>query len=101
MYTLYRDLVVMELKDPLLAVNCAKMLMTLPTIAHDFDLGWKLLTKGLQMAPNDLIVLKAVARVIFLSKRNVTIYIKLYFLCFFLCIYYCFMFFVFRLRTLL
>lgn len=62
----------MKPKNPLIIIACAKNLMTLPTIIHDSDLGKQLLIKGLQMAPKDLTVLKAVAQVIILSEKNVT-----------------------------
>lgn len=64
--------------DPLTVVNCARILMTLPKIVQDLSLGNELLAKGLQMAPKDLIVLRAVARVIIIfSRKNVTIILRL------------------------
>lgn len=60
--------------DPLTVVNCARILMSLPKIFQNLSLGKELLVKGLQMAPKDLIVLRAIARVIIIfSRKNVTI----------------------------
>lgn len=63
----------MEPKNPLIFVNCARILMTLPTISNDLNLVKQLLIKGLQIAPNDLTVLQAVVKVIILMGRNVSI----------------------------
>lgn len=54
----------MEPKDPLIVVNCAKTLMTLPYKVCDFNLGKQYLTKAFQMAPNDVTVLKAIENVV-------------------------------------
>lgn len=62
----------MKPKDPLIIVHLAEIVLTLPDITNDLNLGKELLLKGLKMAPNDLTVLKAVARVIILSQNNVT-----------------------------
>lgn len=61
----------MNTRDPLILVNCARILMSLPAVAHDLNAGKELLIQVLQMTPNDLIVLKAVTQVIILCKRNV------------------------------
>lgn len=69
-----RNYIGTEPGDPLKVVNCASILMSLPKIVQNLSLGKELLVKGLQMAPNDLIVLRAVARVIIcFSRKNVTI----------------------------
>ncbi|XP_027854457.1 uncharacterized protein LOC114133034 [Aphis gossypii] len=47
-------------KDPLLVVNCARILMTLPIMVRDFNLGKQYLTKAFEMAPNDPTVLRAI-----------------------------------------
>lgn len=54
----------MEPKDPLLLVNCAKTLMTLPAMVRNFNLGKQYLTTALKMAPNDKAVLEAVGKTI-------------------------------------
>lgn len=56
----FRFIINMEPKDPLLVVKCAKTLMTLPSRVRDFNLGKQYLTKALNMAPNDVTVLKAI-----------------------------------------
>jgi len=50
----------MDLKDPLLVVNCARILMTLPIMVCGFNLGKQYLTKAFEMAPNDPTVLRAI-----------------------------------------
>lgn len=61
----------MEPKDPHIVVKCARTLMTLPIMVRDFDLGKQYLTKALEMAPNDLTVLKAVTKAIEVYKEIV------------------------------
>lgn len=71
----FRKFLRIEFKDPLTIVNCARILMTLPETVQDLTLGKELLTIGLLMAPNDLIVLKHIAQVIIIvCKKNVTTY---------------------------
>ncbi|KAE9524018.1 hypothetical protein AGLY_015665 [Aphis glycines] len=50
----------MDPKDPLLVVNCARILMTLPIMVYRFNLGKQYLTKAFEMAPNDPTVLRAI-----------------------------------------
>lgn len=64
----------MEPKDPLLIVKCARTLMTLPAMVRDFTLGKKYLTKALEMASNDTVVLKAVTNTIEAYKSIVRFY---------------------------
>ncbi|VVC40331.1 Hypothetical protein CINCED_3A024167 [Cinara cedri] len=59
-----KTIISMEPKDPLLLVNCAKTIMTLPFMVRDFNLGKQYLTKALNMAPNDKAVLEAVEKTI-------------------------------------
>jgi len=63
----------MEPEDPLIVVNCARILTTLPGVVHDSNLIKQLLIKGLNIAPNDLIVLKAITRVIIINKKEVNL----------------------------
>lgn len=64
----------MEPKDPHIVVKCARTLMTLPIMVRDFDLGKLYLTKALEMAPNDLTVLKAVTKTVEVYKKIVRLY---------------------------
>lgn len=49
--------------------------MSLPDMIPDINYGKKLLLKGIQMAPNDLAVLKAITQAIIVCKKKV-IYIS-------------------------
>lgn len=60
----FRTIVSMDPKDPLLIIKCARVLMTLPTMVRDFDLGKQYLSKAFEMAPNDVTVLKAIEKTI-------------------------------------
>ncbi|XP_050062676.1 uncharacterized protein LOC114131742 isoform X2 [Aphis gossypii] len=55
-----KTLINMDPKDPLLVINCARILMTLPIMVCDFNLGKQYLTKAFEMAPNDPTVLQAI-----------------------------------------
>ncbi|XP_050434711.1 uncharacterized protein LOC126841936 [Adelges cooleyi] len=58
----------MDPEDPHLIVQCAKTLITLPYMVRDIQLGKEYLSRAIQMAPNDMTVLKAVTNVIEVSK---------------------------------
>jgi len=58
-------------KDPLLVVNCARTLMTLPIMVRDFNLGKQYLTKAYEMAPNDSTVLYAIENAV-QAYKNIT-----------------------------
>jgi hypothetical protein len=73
-----RTLVDIEPNDPLVVVNCGRILISLPNM-DVINYGMQLLLKGLQMAPNDLTVFKAIIRVIIINKKKV-IYISLLFM---------------------
>lgn len=63
----------MEPKDPLLIVGCARILMTLPIKARDFELGKKYLSKAIEMAPNDVAVLSSIEKTIAHYKQIVSL----------------------------
>lgn len=71
MYYNFRTIIDMDPKDPLLFVNCAKTIMTLPIMVRDFKLGKQYLTKALKMAPNDKAVFEAVEKTIVLYQEIV------------------------------
>lgn len=54
----------MKPKDPLIIVQCARTLMTLPNTVRDIKLGKKYLKSAVEMAPNDSVVLDAVKKAI-------------------------------------
>ncbi|XP_050544978.1 uncharacterized protein LOC126907616 isoform X2 [Daktulosphaira vitifoliae] len=58
----------MKPEDPHIVVKCARTLMTLPTMVRDIPLGKEFLNEALQMAPNDISVIKAVTNAIEVSK---------------------------------
>lgn len=60
----FRSIMNMEPKDPLIVVNCGNILMTLPNIVRDFNLGKQYLTKAFSMAPNDITVLNAIEKTV-------------------------------------
>ncbi|VVC40332.1 Hypothetical protein CINCED_3A016949 [Cinara cedri] len=60
-----------EPKNPLMLVQCARTLINLPIIVNDLNLTKKLLIQGLQISPNDLIVLQAIVKVIILMGKNI------------------------------
>lgn len=83
----------MEPNGPLIFVHCARILISLPTIVNDFNLANQFLMKGLRIAPNYLIVLQAILKVIILMGKkmikNVNIFSYLFFfLIYLLCIVY-------------
>jgi len=51
-------------KDPHLVVKYAKIIMTLPTMVRDGNLGLQYLKTALQMSQNDVTVLKAIGKTI-------------------------------------
>ncbi|XP_025197328.1 uncharacterized protein LOC112596064 [Melanaphis sacchari] len=59
-----KAIISMEPKDPHLVVKCAKVIMTLPIMVRDFNLGKQYLTKAYEMAPNDVTVLKAIKKTV-------------------------------------
>lgn len=59
-----KAIISMEPKDPHLVVKCAKIIMTLPFMVRDFNLGKQYLTKAYEMAPNDITVLKAIEKTV-------------------------------------
>lgn len=61
----------MELEDPLILVNCAKILSEFPKRVSNISLEKILLVDGLMMAPNNLAVVKAITKVI-LCRLNVS-----------------------------
>jgi len=65
----------MEPKDPHLVVKCAKVIMTLPLMVRDFNLGKQYLTKAYEMAPNDITVLKAIEKTVE-TYKDIVRYIK-------------------------
>lgn len=67
----------MEPNDPLVIVNCARILISLPDMVPDINYGKQLLLKGLHMAPHDLAVLKAIIRVVIVCKNKVIYNISL------------------------
>lgn len=71
MFYNFRTIMSMEPKDPILLVNCAKTIMTLPIMVRDFNLGKQYLTKALKMAPNDKAVFESVGRTIELYQEIV------------------------------
>lgn len=75
----FRTIISMEPKDPLIVVKCAKTLMTLPAMVRDFKLGKQYLTKALEMAPNDITVLKAVSNAVEAYKGLVRLHFVIYF----------------------
>lgn len=58
-------------KNPFILVTCAQVLITLPTIVNGLSLAKLLLIKSIQIAPNDLSVLKTVAKVIVIMRKKV------------------------------
>lgn len=72
MYYNFRTIISMEPKDPLLIVNCAKTIMTLPIMVRNFKLGKEYLKKALEMAPNDKAVFEAVEKTISLYQAIVS-----------------------------
>lgn len=71
----------MEPKDPHLVVKCAKTLMTLPNMVRDFNLEKQYLIKAVNMAPNDVTVLKAIENAV-KSLKEVRLYCFKYILYF-------------------
>lgn len=66
----------MEPKDPLIIVNCARTLMTLPVVVRDINLGKQYLTKAFQMAPNDVTILGAIEKTIKHYKELVRFFLN-------------------------
>lgn len=65
----------MDPKDPLLVVKCARILMTLPNMVLEFNLGKQCLMKAFELAPNDETVLKAISEAVNPYKNNTVGYI--------------------------
>jgi len=68
----------MDPKDPHLIVKCAKILMTLPIMVRDFNLGKQYLTKAFEMAPNDGTVLQAIENTV-QAYKDIVRYIQKYY----------------------
>jgi len=66
----------MDPKDPLLVVKCARILMTLPIMVLDFNLGKQCLIKAFEMASNDKTVLKAISEAVNAYYNNIVSYIQ-------------------------
>lgn len=60
----FRTIIGMKPKDPLIIVQCARTLITLPSMVRNFKLGKQYLKDAVEMAPNDSTVLHAVKKVI-------------------------------------
>ncbi|XP_026818295.1 uncharacterized protein LOC113557156 isoform X2 [Rhopalosiphum maidis] len=66
-----KNIISMDPKDPLLIVKCARILMTLPIMALDFNLGKQCLIKAFEMASNDETVLKAISEAVNAYYNNI------------------------------
>ncbi|XP_029344439.1 uncharacterized protein LOC100168220 isoform X2 [Acyrthosiphon pisum] len=64
LFNYHRTIMNIGPKDPHLVVKCAKILMTLPPLDRDFNLGVQYLKKAFQMSQNDATVLKAIGKAI-------------------------------------
>ncbi|XP_050062018.1 uncharacterized protein LOC114128803 [Aphis gossypii] len=65
-----KNIISMDPKDPLLVVKCARILMTLPNMVLEFNLGKQCLMKAFELAPNDETVLKAISEAVNPYKNN-------------------------------
>lgn len=70
----FRTIIGMKPKDPLIIVQCARILMTLPSMVRDLELGKKYLKDAVEMAPYDSTVLNAVKKAIDIYSEMVKLY---------------------------
>lgn len=74
----FRTIIGMKPKDPLIIIQCARTLMTLPSMVRDLKLGKQYLKDALEMAPNDSSVLHAIKKAIDIYNGMVKLYFSRY-----------------------